>query len=129
VNIHRIEPPQIQAAFELLAAHGWAHRLADLTHFAQLVAASQIAEVAVADGRVIGFVRGITDGLSNGYLSMVVVAPQHRGRGIGRQMVEHAVAPYPSVTWVLRAAREGANGFFAQLGFTPSTVAMERPRT
>ena len=64
----------------------------------------------------------------NGYLSMVVVAESHRRRGIGRAIVEHLVESAPHMTWVLRAGREGAAGFFAKLEFGVSTTAMERPR-
>lgn len=84
--------------------------------------------MAIDKGQVVGFVRGITDGLSNSYLSMVVVAPSHRGRGIGTQLVKHAMGTNPAVTWVLRAGREGAADFFAKLGFAASSAAMERPR-
>jgi ribosomal protein S18 acetylase RimI-like enzyme len=77
---------------------------------------------------VVGFARAITDGLSNGYLSMVVVAPEFRRQGVGRTLVEEVTAGSPAITWVLRAGREGANEFFARLGFEPSTVAMERKR-
>jgi len=86
------------------------------------------AEVAIIEGRIVGFARGITDGRSNGYLSMVVVAAIHRGQGIGRLLVEHAIGTHPEVTWVLRAGREGAAEFFAKLGFERSSVAMERRR-
>jgi GNAT superfamily N-acetyltransferase len=70
----------------------------------------------------------ITDGLSNGYLSMVPVAPQHRRKGAGSALVAHVTAGSPEVTWVLRAGREGAAEFFAKLGFRASPVAMQRAR-
>ena len=74
---------EVESARLLLCAHGWAHRIESSEWFAQLVAASQRTAVAVDAGEVVGFARGITDGLSNGYLSMVVVAPGHRGKGLG----------------------------------------------
>jgi GNAT superfamily N-acetyltransferase len=111
-----------------LCANGWSHRLGDAAWFAALLAASQRTAVAECDGQIVGFARGITDGLSNGYLSMVVVAPAHRGRGIGRALVRHVTGDDPAVTWVLRAGREGAERFFSKLGFTMSASAMERKR-
>lgn len=129
MQIRRVGPSEVPSVYALLAANGWAHRLGDLAQFTQLVAVSQRAEVAILDGQVVGFLRGITDGQSNGYLSMVVVAPAFRGQGVGRALVEHAMHSTPEVTWVLRAGRSGASEFFAKLGFSQSTIAMERPRT
>ena len=128
MEIRRIQPSEFSGTFELLASNGWRHRIGDLGHFSALVEASQIADVAVMGDQVIGFVRGITDGLSNGYLSMVVVSPSHRGRGVGRRLVENAMGRSPDITWMLRAGRDGAAGFFAKLGFEASPVAMERRR-
>ncbi len=81
------------------------------------------------DDQIIGFARGLSDGQSNGYLSMVVVAEAYRGHGVGRRLVEHAIGTAPNITWMLRAGREGAAGFFAKLGFELSPVAMERRRS
>lgn len=111
-----------------LAANGWAHRVQDAQRFAQLLQQSQRTAVCVDEGAVVGFARAITDGLSNGYLSMVVVASGHRRQGIGRGLVEHITRDGQDITWVLRAGREGAGEFFATLGFEPSLVAMERCR-
>jgi len=128
MDIHPVRPGEIADAFELLVSHGWRKRLASAEQFAGLVAASQVAAVAVSSGRVVGFVRAITDGISNGYLSMLVVAPEYRQKGVGRALVAHALAANPHGTWVLRAGRDGAVEFFARLGFQPSSIAMERPR-
>ena len=118
----------IAAIRELLMANGWAHRVGTVEWLALLLAASQRTAVAVDGGRIVGFARAITDGLSNGYLSMIVVDAAHRKQGIGRALVNHIVGDSPGITWVLRAERQGAHEFFAKLGFRPSSSAMERPR-
>ena len=126
--VRSIAPADFDTVHRLLVSNGWAHRIGDVEDLGRLISASQRALVAVADDQIVGFARAITDGISNGYLSMVVVAESHRTRGIGRALVERLVGSEPSITWVLRAGREGAAEFFAKLGFSASTTAMERPR-
>lgn len=128
MHIRPCSPDDLPAVHQLLTTTGWAHRIGSVHQLQQLVDASQHAWVAQRDGEVLGFVRAITDGLSNGYLSMVVVHPRHRGQGMGRALVEAAVGGNDQITWVLRAGRDGACDFFARLGFAPSTMAMERRR-
>lgn len=115
-------------AYRLLTANGWQHRIPSVDYLQELVAASQRVIVAVDGSQIVGFARAITDGLSNGYLSMVVVQESCRGQGIGTQLVERIVGDEPHVTWVLRAGREGAQEFFSKMGFTASADAMERVR-
>jgi ribosomal protein S18 acetylase RimI-like enzyme len=129
MNIRAIRPSELETAYALLSSLGWSHRLRSLPEFLALIAASDRACVAVSpSGQIVGFARALTDGLSNGYLSMVVVAPEFRRQGVGRALVAEVTEGTPGVTWVLRAGREGASEFFGRLGFRPSTVAMERER-
>ena len=58
------------------------------------------------DGAQVGFCRALGDGVAFMYLADVYVLPEHRGRGLGvelvREMVEHG--PYAGVRWMLHTA-------------------------
>jgi GNAT superfamily N-acetyltransferase len=79
------------------------------------------------DGRQVGFARAFSDGVALAYLADVYVLPDHRGRGLGvelvREIVEHG--PLAEVKWILHT--EDAHGLYRKLGFgPPSERVMER---
>jgi predicted N-acetyltransferase YhbS len=128
MQIRPTQDTELEAVRQLLAANGWAERVADAAKFRDLVARSQRALVAVEGGEVIGFLRALTDDIANGYIAMLVVAEAHRRRGVGAALLKAAIGENRGITWMLRAGREGVAPFYEKLGFTRSQAAMERRR-
>lgn len=128
LEIREIRPSELEETRQILLAEPrWDHRFRDAEEFRVLVERSQKALVAVDGGRVIGFARALCDGISNGYLALLIVDREHRGRGVGRALVNAVIGGNRRITWVLRAD-PGVSSFYERVGFTQSKVAMERPR-
>jgi predicted N-acetyltransferase YhbS len=128
MEIRRVRASEIEDVRQILVSEPrWDHRFRDPVEFGLLVERSQMALVAVEGGRIIGFARALTDGISNGYLALLIVERNHRGKGVGRALVDAVVGDNPRVTWVLRTD-PGARVFYERIGFDRSSAAMERPR-
>ena len=67
----------------------------------------------------VGFARAVSDGVAVAYLADVYVLSEHRGRGLGKQLVSEMVerGPYAHVRWLLHTT--DAHGLYEQVGFGP----------
>lgn len=124
-----ITPDDYEKARQFLSELGWERRVRDPIRFAKMMERADRTVVALDGDRVVGFGRALCDGVSNGYLSMIAVAPDERRQGVGTELVRRLMADDEdeNMTWVLRAGRN-SGGFWKKLGFSESTVAMERLR-
>ncbi len=81
------------------------------------------------DGAQVGFSRAVSDGLLQSYLADVYVLEEHRGRGLGVELVRFSVdeGPLAQTKWLLHTA--DAHDLYRKLGFRePSRKLLERPR-
>jgi ribosomal protein S18 acetylase RimI-like enzyme len=79
------------------------------------------------DGTQVGFTRTLSDGHAQSYLADVYVLEEHRGRGLGVELVRFTVdeGPFSSTKWFLHTA--DAHDLYRKLGFTePRERVLER---
>ncbi len=113
------------ALARMTEASGWTHR--DPAFLAQQIDGARYVVSAWSEGQMVGFARAISDGVSNGYISTVVVDEAHRGQGIGRGLIRRIVEGRGTIRWVLHARPE-VHGFYEKLGFTEATHILWRDR-
>ena len=78
-------------------------------------------------GEQVGFCRAFTDGLAVAYLADVYVRPEHRGRGLGEELVREMIdnGPHAHVKWLLHTT--DAHALYRKFGFEdPSFKVLER---
>jgi Acetyltransferase (GNAT) family. len=84
------------------------------------IAGSLCFELFSEQGNQVGFARAITDGATFAYLADVYVLEEHRGKGLGKWMVETILA-HPSLQGLRRIllATRDAHELYARFGFQP----------
>jgi ribosomal protein S18 acetylase RimI-like enzyme len=115
----------LEALRVLRAACAFADK--DRTFLEQQVTGARWVVHAYDGGRLVGFCRAISDGVSSAYVSSVMVDPAYRRRGIGREMLDRLVAGRDDIKFVLHTRKEAA-AFYAAVGFAPATDMMIRDR-
>lgn len=66
-----------------------------------------------ADDRAIGFML-----LGDASMEALFIDPAHRGAGVGRALVAHALERHPALTTDVNEQNEQAVGFYERMGFT-----------
>src|SRR5689334_15201774 len=74
------------------------------------------ALVVICEGEIVGFARALTDGEVTMYIAELLVAPEWRGRGLGRALLDacHLLVPHTRLDLLSTAAADEfyeANGF------------------
>jgi GNAT superfamily N-acetyltransferase len=120
--------------YELLVRYTpWAADRPRATQDAAVAASRSYAVFERASGQQVAYGRVVTDAVTFAWLADVVVDPAHRGRGLGRLLVEGVVGdldPLDLVRIALKASDEG-RPLYERLGWHVVERAeawMERPR-
>ena len=94
-----------------------------------LIDGSQRVVGLYAHGRQVGFSRTVSDGHVHAYLADVYVLEEHRGRGLGVELVRFSVdeGPLAETKWLLHTA--DAHDLYRRFGFEdPGERTLERGR-
>ncbi|MDX1934923.1 MAG: GNAT family N-acetyltransferase [Capsulimonadales bacterium] len=69
------------------------------------------------DGRVLGYITAITDGVSAAYIPHLEVRPEGQGRGIGSELVRRMLDRLRDLYMIDLICDEHLNPFYERLGF------------
>jgi GNAT superfamily N-acetyltransferase len=117
----------VEAVHAFLTESYWAEgRLFETVE--RLVRGAQRVVGLYHDGRQVGFCRAVSDDASVTYLADVYVLPEHRGRGLGVELVREMIdnGPFAARRWLLHT--RDAHDLYRRFGFgPPGERLMERP--
>jgi GNAT superfamily N-acetyltransferase len=85
--------------------------------------ANSVSRLALIDGQIVAAARAISDGVRCAALFDVCVSPNHRGKGIGRSIVQSLLSAIPGQFVICHCGAE-LDSFYTSLGFRHATGAM-----
>ena len=116
----------------LLEQTGWASGRSR-TGISRMLSATQLklGLWRPSDGKLVGFLRVLTDGVYRALIDDVVIDESLRGTGWGTKLLELACARLSEVEEVMLGCAEATAPFYERLGFrgweTPGTMVLEKP--
>lgn len=114
------EIPRLDELVHLYESVAWTSYTTDPQRLHQAVARS-LRVVCARDGQqLVGLARVVGDGLTIVYLQDILVDPHYQRRGLGRALMQAALAPYEQVRQqvLLTDDEPGQRAFYEHLGFT-----------
>jgi GNAT superfamily N-acetyltransferase len=108
--------PQTAASIELLRAAPLVRPLDDPDRIDRMYAASNLVFSAWEGERLVGILRGWTDGAFDGYVCDLAVHPDVQRQGVGLRLLELVRAQRPEVQFVLRASQI-AKEYYQHIGW------------
>jgi len=110
----RIDPEPLCRLYQQTS---WANRRlpADV---AKMLSSTTLHVSAWDDGKLIGFVRSVTDGVYRALLDDVMVDAPYRGQGIGTELVRRIDSELEEVEEVFLACGDDVASFYERLGYT-----------
>ena len=128
--LHDLTRLDFQATSDLLKASYWGSQRTDEIN--RRAFENSVCAIALIGGRQVGFARASGDRAVFARISDVIVWPEHRGKGIGKELVQ-ALLDHPELrsvsTWMLNTS--DAHRLYRRFGFKRTTdgneMRLDRP--
>jgi GNAT superfamily N-acetyltransferase len=117
ISYHHGRRPDVHAIAVLYACAPLRRPVDDLARLEQMYAGSNVVITAYEDERLVGILRGWTDGAYDGYICDLAIHPDYQKSGIGRELLNRATARNPGATWILIASPL-AEKYYEHVGWT-----------
>ena len=78
----------------------------------------------VASGKLVGFMRALSDGYTIAYLADVFVLPEHRGHGLSVRMLRKMIDEGAGARFRWMLHTRDAHGLYAKFGFGPPSARL-----
>jgi len=108
--------PDAAVIAQLFAAAPLNRPLDDVERIGRMYAASNLVVTAWDGKRLVGILRGWTDGAFDGYICDLAVSPDVQRQGVGRKLLQLATSGKPDVQFVVRASQI-AREYYEYLGW------------
>jgi ribosomal protein S18 acetylase RimI-like enzyme len=108
--------PGAAAIAELYRAAPLNRPVDDVQRIRRMYEGSNIILTAWDNEKLVGILRGWTDGAYDGYVCDLAVAPDYQKAGIGKALLEKACTLGPEIQFVLRASKIAA-AYYVHLGW------------
>ena len=116
LTYHLDRRPDIEAIRALYAAAPLRRPIHDPERVRRMFEGSNVVLSAYAGNRLVGLLRGWTDFAYDGYVCDLAVHPAYQKAGVGRQLLDRALALGEGVQWVLLASPI-ARDYYAHVGW------------
>jgi ribosomal protein S18 acetylase RimI-like enzyme len=118
VSIHPFARAHLDGVIRLVAAEGWAEYADDPARTNRALCAQGVTTlVALAGEQVIGVIQVQSDGVIQAHVSMLLIAPEGRGHGIGSRLLREGLERAGGLQLDIRTRTEG---YYERLGATRS---------
>jgi ribosomal protein S18 acetylase RimI-like enzyme len=98
---------------------GWPNPPSPATHLRILKGSAHVV-LALEEGRVVGFVTALSDGVFYAYLSLLEVLPSHQGRGIGTALMQQVLEQLRQMYAVDVLCDPEVRPFYERVGMQPA---------
>ena len=120
-SVEAVIPNELQGFFV-----GWTDPPSPETQLTILHQSSHVVLARIDEGRVVGFITAITDGVLNAHITLLEVLPEFRRQGIGAELMRKMLAQLSGFYAVDLICDPASRSFYQRFGFREATGMMIR---